>query len=168
LKIAARVAAISGKLVPAAIIVAQMAHSDTHITVATYTAEATITSDDIINNPILAIILVMLSNIQFSCSFLLCFFLLNIETQNKIRITHIKITEYVDNQNPMLNQFSVLIFIIDRMKIHANKYKKFLISGSSIVPELQASSIGSFLIQRYQLYPNNKAKHIAHSRHKTF
>ena len=166
--IAARVAAISGKLVPAAIIVAQIAHSDTHITVATYTAEATITSDDIINNPILAIILVMLSNIQFSCSFLLCFFLLNIETQNKIRITHINIIEYVDNQNSMLNQFSVLIFIIDRIKIHANKYKKFLISGSSIVPELQASSIGSFLIQRYQLYPNNKAKHIAHSRHKTF
>jgi hypothetical protein len=33
--IAAKVAAISGKLVHAAIIVAQIAHSDTHITVAT-------------------------------------------------------------------------------------------------------------------------------------
>ena len=148
---AANVAAISGKLVHAAIIVAQIAHSDTHITVATYTAAATITSEDITNNPILAIILVILSSIQFSCSILLFFFLLNIARQNKNRITHMKIIEYADSQNSMLNQFSVWIFVIDKMKIHPNKYKKFLISGSSIALVFQTSSIGSFLIHKYQL-----------------
>jgi hypothetical protein len=149
--IAAKVAAISGKLVHAAIIVAQIAHSDTHITVATYTAEATIISDDIISNPILEIILVILSSIQFSCSILLFLFLLNIERQNRNIITHINTIEYTDNQNSILNQFSVLIFIIDKMKIHTNKYQKFLISGSSIALVLQTSSIGSFFIHKYQL-----------------
>ena len=80
--IAAKVAAISGRLVPAAIIVAQIAHSDTHIAVATYTADATITSDDITKSHILAIILVMLSNIHVSSSFLLCLFLLNMDREN--------------------------------------------------------------------------------------
>lgn len=91
--IAAKVAAISGKLVPAAIIVAHIAHSDTHIAVATYTADATIMSDDIIKRPILAIIFVILSNIQVSCSFLLCLFLLNIDRENKNKRTHINIIE---------------------------------------------------------------------------
>lgn len=91
--IAAKVAAISGKLVPAAIIVAQIAHSDTQIAVATYTADATITSEDITKSPILAIIFVILSNIQFSSSFLLCFFLLNIDKENKNNNTHINTTE---------------------------------------------------------------------------
>jgi len=149
--IAARVAAISGRLVHAAIIVAQIAHSDTHITVATYTAEATIISEDIISNPILEIILVILSKIQFSCSILLFLFLLNIDRQKRNIITHINTTEYTDNQNSILNQFSVLIFIIDKMKIHTNRYQKFLISGSSIALVLQTSSIGSFLIHKYQL-----------------
>ena len=149
--IAAKVAAISGKLVPAAMIVAQIAHSEIQIVVATYTAEATITSDDSINSQILAIIFVILSNIQFSCSFLLFFFLLNKEIQNKIRIIHINMDEYDDNQILMLNQFSVLMFIIDKMKIHMNRYKKFLISGNSITLVFQASSIGSFFIHKYQL-----------------
>jgi hypothetical protein len=148
---AAKVAAISGKLVPAAIMVAQMARSDTHITVATYTAEATIISDDIIKRPILAMIFVILSNIQVSCSFLLCLFLLNIDRENKNRSTHMNMAEYADNQNSMLNQFSVLIFIIDKMKIQINKYQKFLISGSSIPLAFQTSSIGSFLTHKYQL-----------------
>jgi hypothetical protein len=91
--IAAKVAAISGKLVPAAIIVAHIAHSDTHIAVATYTADATIMSDDIIKRPILAIIFVILSNIQVSCSLLLCLFLLNIDRENKNKRTHINIIE---------------------------------------------------------------------------
>jgi hypothetical protein len=149
--IAAKVAAISGKLVHAAIIVAQIAHSDTHITVATYTAEDTIISEDIISNPILEIIFVMLSSIQFSCSILLFLFLLNIDRQNRNIITHINTTEYTDNQNSILNQFSVLIFIIDKMKIQINKYQKFLISGSSIPLAFQTSSIGSFLTHKYQL-----------------
>ena len=148
---AANVAAISGKLVHAAIIVAQMAHSDTHITVATYTAEATIISDDIISSPILEIILVILSSIQFSCSILLFLLLLNIESQNRNRITHINIIEYADSQNSILNQFSVWIFIMDKVKIHANKYQKFLISGSSTQLAFQTSSIGSFLTHKYQL-----------------
>jgi hypothetical protein len=149
--IAANVAAISGKLVPAAIIVAQIAHSDTHITVATYTAEATIISEDIMSSPILEIILVILSKIQVSSSLLLCLFLLNIERQNRNIITHIKTAEYADNQNSILNQFSVFILNIDKMKIHTNKYQKFLISGSSTSLVFQTSSIGSFLIHKYQL-----------------
>ena len=149
--IAAKVAAISGRLVPAAIIVAQIAHSDIQIAVATYTADATIISDDIIKRPILAIILVMLSNIHVSSSFLLCFFLLNIDKEKRNRSTHMNIIEYADNQNSMLNQFSVFMLNIDKMKIHANKYIKFLISGNSIPLAFQTSSIGSFLIHKYQL-----------------
>ena len=137
--IAASVAAISGRLVPAAIIVAQIAHSDIQSVVATYTADATIISDDITKS------------IQFSCSFLLCFFLLNKDKKNKNRSTHINIVEYADNQNFILNQFSVFIFVIDKMKMHANRYMKFLISGSSIPLAFQTSSIGSFLIHKYQL-----------------
>jgi hypothetical protein len=149
--IAAKVAAISGRLVPAAIIVAQIAHSDTHIAVATYTADATITSDDITRSHILAIIFVILSNIQVSCSLLLCLFLLNIDRENRNRSTHMNIMEYADSQNSMLNQFSVFMLNIDKMKIHANKYIKFLISGNSIPLAFQTSSIGSFLIHKYQL-----------------
>ncbi len=149
--IAAKVAAISGKLVPAAIIVAQIAHSDTQIAVATYTAAATIISDDIIKSPILAIIFVTFNSIQVSSSFLLCFFLLNIDKENKNRSTHINTIEYADNQNSILNQFSAFIFIMDRIKIHTNKYIKFLISGSSTQLAFHTSSIGSFLIHKYQL-----------------
>ena len=149
--IAAKVAAISGKLVHAAIIVAQIAHSDTHSAVATYTADATIISEDIIKSHILAIILVIFNNIHVSCSLLLCFFLLNTDRKNRNRSTHINITEYADNQNSMLNQFSVFIFTIDKMKIQVNKYIKFLISGNSIPLAFQTSSIGSFLIHKYQL-----------------
>ncbi len=103
--IAVMVAAISGRLVHAAIIVAQIAHCDTHKLSAINTAEATITSEDITNNPILVIILVILSKIQFSCSFLLFFFLLNNERKNKSRTTHMNMIEYADNQNLILNQF---------------------------------------------------------------
>ena len=149
--IAAKVAAISGKLVPAAIIVAPIAHSDTHITVATYTAEATIISEDIIKSHILAIILVIFNSIHVSCSLLLCLFLLNIDKEKRNRRTHINIIEYADTQNSMLNQFSVFMFNIDRMKIQENKYMKFLISGNSIPLASQTSSIGSFFIHKYQL-----------------
>ena len=149
--IAANVAAISGKLVHAAIIVAQIAHSDTHKVVATYTAAATIISDDIIKRPILAIILVTFNNIHVSSSFLLCFFLLNIDKEKRNRRTHMNIIEYADNQNSILNQFSVLILNMDKMKIHVNKYTKFLSSGNSIPLAFQTSSIGSFLTRKYQL-----------------
>jgi hypothetical protein len=73
------------------------------------------------------------------------------DKENKNNRTHINITEYADSQNSMLNQFSVFIFIMDKMKIQANKYIKFLISGSSIQLAFQTSSIGSFLIHKYQL-----------------
>ena len=149
--IAAKVAAISGKLVPAAIMVAQIAHSETHKLVATYTAEATITSEDITKSHILAIILVMLSNIHVSSSFLLCFFLLNIDKEKRNRSTHMNIIEYADNQNSMLNHLSVLIFMTDKMKIQVNKYTKFLSSGNSIPLAFQTSSIGSFFTHKYQL-----------------
>ncbi|MBR7037192.1 hypothetical protein IKI14_05050 [bacterium] len=149
--IAAKVAAISGRLVPAAIIVAQIAHSDTQMAVATYTADATMMSDDITKRPILAIIFVMLSNIQVSSSLLLRFFLLNIESENRNKSTHMNIIEYADSQKSILNPFSVFILNIDRIKIHVNKYIKFLISGSSIPLAFQTSSMGSFFTHRYQL-----------------
>ena len=66
-------------------------------------------------------------------------------------ITHINTTEYADNQNSISNQFSVLIFIIDKVSIQANKYMKFLISGSSTPLAFQTSSIGSFLTHKYPL-----------------
>ena len=92
-----------------------------------------------------------IKTIDVSSSFLLCLFLLNIDKENKNMSTHMNMTEYADSQNSILNQFSVLMFIIDRMKIQENKYKKFLISGSSIQLAFPTSSIGSFLIHKYQL-----------------
>lgn len=164
--IAVNVAAISGKLVPAAIIVAQIAHSDTHNTVATYTAASTTKSEDMTSNPILASNLVVFNNIQFFNSFQFFFFLANIEIANNITITAINILEYDENHQSIWNQFSAFTVIIDSKNIPANKSKKFLIFGSSFTSH-SASSTGSFLIHKYQLYHTNNANNVAHSRRAT-
>lgn len=96
--IAANVAAISGKLVPAAIMVAPIAHCDIHSCSATNTAESTMTSADITSSQILAMSFVIFSHILFfSASHFL--FLIIIEMANSNKTTAIKIGEYND-ENP--------------------------------------------------------------------
>jgi hypothetical protein len=63
--IAVIVAAISGKLVPAATIVAHIAHSETPKTCAIYTAALTTCSEAKTNNPRLAINLIKFKRTQF-------------------------------------------------------------------------------------------------------
>ena len=160
--IAANVAAISGKLVPAAIMVAPIAHCDIQSCSATNTAEATMTSADITSSQILAMSFVIFSHILFfSASHFL--FLISIEMTNSTKITAIKIGEYNDeNPRSIWNQFSVFIFIRAKAKTHANTKMKFLIFGNSL-HSLSSSSTGSFLIHRYQLYQTNNASNVAHS-----
>jgi len=165
--IAANVAAISGKLVPAAIMVAHIAHCDIHNSAATNTAESTITSADITSNQILAMSFVMFKNIVFFCASHHFLFFTNIEITNNSKITAMKMGEYNDvNHRLIANQLSVLMFMRDNANTQANMKIKFLILGNSL-HSLSSSSTGSFLIQRYQLYPTNKASNVAHSRQVT-
>ena len=69
LTIAVIVVANSGKDVQAAIIVAQIAHSDIHKTSAIYTAASTITSEAITKSPILATSFAIFKSIHFHVSF---------------------------------------------------------------------------------------------------
>jgi len=69
LSMAVIVVANSGKLVPAAIIVAQMAHSDIHKAWAINTAALTITSDAMTKSPILATSFVIFNSIHFEVHF---------------------------------------------------------------------------------------------------
>ena len=82
-KIAVIVVANSGKLVPAAIIVAQIARWDIQKTSAIYTAESTTTSEDKTNNHKLAINLLMFNNIHFDHFF---FHIMSDNTNNIINI----------------------------------------------------------------------------------
>ena len=83
LTIAVIVVASSGRLVPAAIIVAPIAHSDIHKTWAMKTAESTITSDAITKSQILATSLVIFKSIHFEVSFTQGIDLLNAIITNK-------------------------------------------------------------------------------------
>lgn len=161
--IAANVAATSGKLVHAAIIVAQIAHSDTHKVWAMKTAESTTKSEDMTNNHILATNLVQFKNIQFFDSFEFHNFLNNIEIVNPTKMTAISIDGYKENDQSIWKPFSVFICMSDKSKIHQNKNKKFLIFGNSFASS-QTSSTGSFFIHKYALYQINKASNIVHSR----
>ena len=145
--IAVIVVASSGRLVHAAIIVAQIAHSDIHNVWAMKTAASTITSDAITNNQILAISFVIFSNIHFEVSFAQGILLLNAIITNikNNRATNISLTLSIPNiiRN---TSFEVLILMNASRATHKNKYKKFLILGTetSIL-----SSVGdSFLIIR--------------------
>jgi len=66
---AVMVVANSGRLVPAAIIVAQIARSDIHNLSAIYTAASTITSEAITKSPILATSFAIFKSIHFHVSF---------------------------------------------------------------------------------------------------
>ena len=83
LTIAVIVVANSGRLVPAAIIVAPIAHSDIHKTWAMKTAESTITSDAITKSQILATSFVIFKSIHFEVSFAQGIDLLNAIITNK-------------------------------------------------------------------------------------
>lgn len=164
--IAVIVVASSGKLVHAAIIVAQMAHSDIHKVWAIKTAASTITSDAIISNHILAMSFVMFNNIHFDVSFAQGIFLLNaIITNIKNNIaTNTSLTPSMPSfiWKPQSN---VLIFMNASNATHKNRYKKFLIFGTetSIL-----SSVGdSFLIIKYELYHINRVSSVIHSRSAT-
>jgi hypothetical protein len=69
LTIAVIVVANSGKLVHAAIMVAQIAHSDIHKVSAIYIAASTITSEAITSRPILATSFATFKSIHFHVSF---------------------------------------------------------------------------------------------------
>ena len=69
LTIAVIVVANSGKLVPAAMIVAHIAHSDIHKVWAINTAASTITSEAITKSPILATSFAIFKSIHFHVSF---------------------------------------------------------------------------------------------------
>jgi len=85
--IAVIVVANSGRLVHAAIIVAQIAHSDIHKVSAIKTAASTITSEAITNSHMLATSLVIFNSISFEVSLIHGSFLLKvIITNNKKRI----------------------------------------------------------------------------------
>ena len=89
--IAVIVVANSGKLVHAAIIVAQMAHSDIHRTSAIYTAASTTTSDAITKSPILATSFAIFKSIHFHVSFAQGILLLKSVISNNINSVTTKI-----------------------------------------------------------------------------
>jgi len=166
LTIAVIVVANSGKEVQAAIIVAQIAHSDIHRTCAIYTAASTITSDAITKSPILATSFVIFKSIHFQVSFTHGILLLNaIITNIKNNIaTNISLIQSIPNfiWKP---QSEVLIFMNASNATPKNKYKKFLTFGTETSI---ASSVGdSFLMTRYPLYHTNKASRVSHSRRAT-
>jgi len=94
-KIAVTVVANSGKLVPAAIIVAQIARCDIQKTSAIYTAESTTTSDDKTKSHRLATNLLTFNNIHFDHFF---FHIISDRTNNIIKIqTKIPLNIHIPN-----------------------------------------------------------------------
>lgn len=165
--IAVIVVANSGKLVQAAIIVAQIAHSDIHRICAIYTAASTITSEAITKSPILATSFVIFRSIHFHVSFTHGILLLKaIITNSKNKIaTNISliqsIPKYIRNFQGVMSMFMKASIATQK-----NKYKKFLTLGTETSI---ASSVGdSFLIIRYPLYHTSKASKVSHSRRATF
>lgn len=160
--IAVIVVASSGKLVHAAIIVAQIAHSDIHKVCAINTAASTITSEAMISNPILAINLVIFRSIHLEVSLTHGILLL------KAIITNIK--NKIDTNISLVQ--SIPIFIRNLPEVisilmkasnatHINRYIKFLILGTDTSI---ASSVGdSFFMIRYALYHTSNPKRLIHS-----
>ena len=160
--IAVIVVANSGKLVQAAIIVAQIAHWDIHKTSAIYTAASTITSEAITKSPILAMSLVIFNSIHFQVSFAHGILLLKSIIKNKINSMATKMALVLSI--PKLSwkfQSTFSIFTNEINATHKNKYMKFLIFGTETSI---ASSLGdSFFIIRYALYHMSRASKISHS-----
>ncbi|MBQ5945006.1 hypothetical protein IJL65_00985 [bacterium] len=163
---AVMVVASSGRLVHAAIIVAQMAHSDIHKAWAINTAASTITSDAMTSSHILAISFVMFNSIPFDVSLAQGILVLNniIMNINNNRATNISLTPSMPNCILKLPSL-VIGFINASMTTHINRYIKFLIFGTDTS---MLSSVGdSFLTIRYQLYQTNSANSVIHSRRAT-
>ena len=129
--IAVIVVASSGKLVHAAIIVAQIAHSDIHKVCAINTAASTITSDAITKSQMLAINFVIFNSIFFDVSFAHGIFLLKeiITNIKNNRATNISLTPSIHNFI-WKAQDVVSILINASMATHKNRYKKFLTLGT--------------------------------------
>lgn len=143
--IAVIVVANSGKLVPAAIIVAQIAHWDIHNVSAINTAASTITSEAITKSPILATNFVIFKSIHLEVSLAHGILLLNaIITNNKNRIaTKIPLIGSIPKVGWKL-QSVLSILTKANTATNKNKYKKFLILGTETS---MASSLGdSFFI----------------------
>ena len=145
--IAVMVVANSGKLVQAAIIVAQMARCDIQKCSAINTAESTTVSDAKTKSHKLAINLAVLSSINLDHSFLRS----TNDNIKKITSIHINIALNVHNQKDISNaQFSESICIIESITVQTKRYTKFFISGSDI--SISSSVGASFFIHKYPLY----------------
>lgn len=166
-RIAVIVVANSGKLVPAAIIVAQIAHSDIHKVWAIKTAALTTASEARINNPKLAISLVKFNNIHFEVSLILgiCLLKTTMAKSNSSIATNISLKVSIAKES--LNAHHVVsIFKNASMATHMNRYMKFLIFGTETSIH---SSVGvSFFMIKYQLYQTNSSNRTAHSQNVTF
>ena len=164
--IAVIVVANSGKLVPAAIIVAQIAHSDIHKTWAMKTAESTITSDAITNSQILATSLVIFKSIHFEVSFTQGIVLLNAIITNKANkmATNISLIQSIPKRT--MNFQEVISMLMKASNTtHRNRYIKFLILGTDTSID---SSVGdSFFIIKNALYHTSRASKVIHSRKAT-
>lgn len=160
--IAVIVVASSGRLVQAAIIVAQIARSDIHKVCAINTAQSTITSDAITKSQILAISLVMFKSIHLDVSFAHGILLLNAMIINIINRTATNISLIQSIPIFIRNLQEVIsMFIKASNTTHRNRYKKFLTFGTDTSI---ASSLGdSFLMIRYALYHTNRVKRLIHS-----
>lgn len=131
LTIAVIVVASSGKLVQAAIIVAQIAHSDIHKVWAINTAASTITSDAITRSQILATSFVMFKSIHFEVSLTPGILLLKAIITNKAKriATNISliqsIPKFIRNLQDVMS-----MFIKASKATPKNRYIKFLILGT--------------------------------------
>ena len=166
LTIAVIVVANSGKLVPAAIIVAQIAHSDIHKTCAMKTAESTITSDAITNSQILATSLVIFKSIHFEVSFTQGIVLLNAIITNKANniATNISLIQSIPKRTINFQEV-ISIFMKASKATHRNRYIKFLIFGTDTSID---SSVGdSFFMIKNALYHTSRASKVIHSRKAT-
>ena len=129
--IAVIVVASSGKLVQAAIIVAQIAHSDIHKTWAIYTAASTMTSDAITKRPMLATNFVIFRSIHFEDSFAHGILLLNAIITNNINKIATKISLVLSMPKLIWKvQPELSMSINANNATHKNKYKKFLTLGT--------------------------------------
>ena len=163
LMIAVIVVANSGKLVHAAIIVAQIAHSDIHSAWAINIAVSTIISDAIINNHILATSFVTFNNIHLEVSLAHGILLLNTIIINNNNNIAIKISLILSIQKTNLKVHPLVsMFMNAKRSTQIKRYTKFLIFGTETSI---ASSLGdSFFIIKYQIYQHNKPSNVVHSR----
>ena len=161
--IAAKVVAISGKLVHAAIIVAQIAHSDIHSAWAINIAVSTIISDAIINNHILATSFVTFNNIHLEVSLAHGILLLNTIIINNNNNIAIKISLILSIQKTNLKVHPLVsMFMNAKRSTQIKRYTKFLIFGTET--SIASSPGDSFFIIKYQIYQHNKPSNVVHSR----